>query len=200
MTREERLKFCTICKKQTKDFKQGLVCSLTGTKADFEDKCVNFEIDESKSLERIKKRDEYANNGVSGSIWFLVIAGLNIIGAVLVSEPAVIIATAILALLFVWTYFKSRNGELWAFIPGWIFLSIFALFGFLASGPFGSFGFMSLAFMIGLYCKNPFFSKSAWETTTPFKWSVSNVLYIVLYIIYAIIIFAYLTFGIISNI
>lgn len=173
-----------------------MVCSLTGTKADFEDKCVNFEIDESKSLERIKKRDEYANNGVSGSIWFLVIAGLNIIGAVLVSEPAVIIATAILALLFVWTYFKSRNGELWAFIPGWIFLSIFALFGFLASGPFG---FLYLVFMIGLYCKNPFFSKSAWETTTPFKWSVSNVLYIVLYIIYAIIIFAYLTFGIISN-
>lgn len=197
MTREERLKFCTICKKQTKDFKQGLVCSLTGTKADFEDKCVNFEIDESKSLERIKKRDEYANNGVSGSIWFLVIAGLNIIGAVLVSEPVVIIATTILALLFVWTYFKSRNGELWAFIPGWTFLAIFALLGFLASGPFG---FPYLVFMIGLYCKNPFFSKSAWETTTPFKWSVSNVLYIVLYIIYAIIIFAYLTFGIISNI
>lgn len=195
MTREERLKFCTICKKQTKDFKQGLVCSLTGTKADFEDKCVNFEIDESKSLERIKKRDEYANNSVSGSIWFLVIAGLIIIGAVLDPDPDVIISAAILALFFVWTYFKSRKGEFWAFIPGWTFLAIFALLGLLPSGP-GSLisSFLCLVFVIGLYCKNPFFSKLAWENTTPFKWSVSNVLYI----IYTVIIYAYLTLGIIS--
>lgn len=45
MTREEQLRFCKICKKQKFDLQQGIICSLTGKKADFEDTCDWFEED-----------------------------------------------------------------------------------------------------------------------------------------------------------
>ena len=43
MTREEQLRFCKICTKQKFDLQQGIICSLTNKKADFEDKCDWFE-------------------------------------------------------------------------------------------------------------------------------------------------------------
>ncbi len=42
MTREEHLKFCKICKNQTFDFKQGIICGLTGKQANFDLKCNSF--------------------------------------------------------------------------------------------------------------------------------------------------------------
>jgi len=47
MTREEQLRFCKICTKQKFDLQQGLICSLTSKKADFEDTCDWFEEDTS---------------------------------------------------------------------------------------------------------------------------------------------------------
>ena len=43
MTREERLKFCSICKHQHMDMKKGIVCSLTNEYADFEENCEKYE-------------------------------------------------------------------------------------------------------------------------------------------------------------
>lgn len=43
MTREERLKFCSICKHQHMDMKRGIVCSLTNEYADFEENCEKYE-------------------------------------------------------------------------------------------------------------------------------------------------------------
>ena len=48
MTREERLKHCTICTHQKFDMKLGTVCDLTDQQADFEISCPSFELDESK--------------------------------------------------------------------------------------------------------------------------------------------------------
>lgn len=45
MTREEQLKFCRVCKRRKNDLKQGIICSLTGRKADFEGICESYEED-----------------------------------------------------------------------------------------------------------------------------------------------------------
>jgi len=46
MTREEHLKFCKTCTKRILDRNVGLICSLTNEKADFENECEFYEIDE----------------------------------------------------------------------------------------------------------------------------------------------------------
>jgi len=45
MTREERLKFCKVCRRKKNDLNQGIICSLTNKKADFEGNCDSFEED-----------------------------------------------------------------------------------------------------------------------------------------------------------
>jgi len=47
MTREEQLVFCKKCTNRKMDFKQGILCSLTGRKADFEVECKDFNLDEN---------------------------------------------------------------------------------------------------------------------------------------------------------
>lgn len=47
MTRKEHLEFCKKCLNRKFDFKQGLICNVTGRIADFEETCENFKLDES---------------------------------------------------------------------------------------------------------------------------------------------------------
>lgn len=47
MTREEHVKFCKKCINRQFDMKVGLLCNLTGEKADFEKECKSFKLDES---------------------------------------------------------------------------------------------------------------------------------------------------------
>jgi hypothetical protein len=47
MTREEQLTFCKKCTNRKTDMQQGLICSLTGEKANFENECPDFILDES---------------------------------------------------------------------------------------------------------------------------------------------------------
>ncbi|MDE5422813.1 rhomboid family intramembrane serine protease [Ancylomarina sp. DW003] len=42
MTREERMKFCSVCDHSKFDTKKGIVCGLTNAKADFEEECPDF--------------------------------------------------------------------------------------------------------------------------------------------------------------
>ena len=48
MTREERLAFCKICTHRKMDFNQGLICSITNSKADFEESCTDFDKDQEE--------------------------------------------------------------------------------------------------------------------------------------------------------
>ncbi len=58
MTREEHLKFCKKCLNRKMDLKTGIICNLTQEKADFENECSNFQIDESvKEPESIVEED-----------------------------------------------------------------------------------------------------------------------------------------------
>ncbi len=51
MTREDQLAFCKKCTNRQMDAQQGLVCSLTGEKATFENDCPDFNLDESVKVE-----------------------------------------------------------------------------------------------------------------------------------------------------
>jgi|GEM_PF-447940 len=51
MTREEQLVFCKKCSNKRLDLKQGLICGITNQKADFEEQCPNFEMDEKVKKE-----------------------------------------------------------------------------------------------------------------------------------------------------
>lgn len=49
MTREERLQFCEICINKKLSAEKGLICSITGEPADFEDECSNFSEEKKKA-------------------------------------------------------------------------------------------------------------------------------------------------------
>ena len=89
MTREERLKFCSICKKRQMDMQRGLVCSLTNEYATFDEKCTDFEADETAIAKELTKQREYKEElqktgGVlTGSNWFLWIGVLSILNIIL---------------------------------------------------------------------------------------------------------------------
>lgn len=46
MTREEHLVYCKKCVNRKMDLKQGLICNITGEKANFDPECENFKRDE----------------------------------------------------------------------------------------------------------------------------------------------------------
>ena len=62
MTREEHLAFCKKCTNRQFDPQQGIICSITNEKADFEDTCPNFNLDEHVKEERHEPKGEIANH------------------------------------------------------------------------------------------------------------------------------------------
>lgn len=67
MTASEQLLFCKRCNNRRMDMNQGLVCSLTGSKADFEDSCVSFDLDERIHAE-MENSPEYSGLELNSSI------------------------------------------------------------------------------------------------------------------------------------
>ena len=82
MTREEQLRFCSVCKHRKMDMQQGMLCELTNAKADFDGTCPNYDEDakEKAKNERIEK--EYQETlTVSGWLAFFLWVGVGL-GAV----------------------------------------------------------------------------------------------------------------------
>src|SRR5688572_18679492 len=67
MTASEQLLFCKRCNNRRMDMNQGLVCSITGSKADFEDSCVSFDLDERIQAE-MENSPEYSGLELNSSI------------------------------------------------------------------------------------------------------------------------------------
>ncbi len=65
MTREEQLKLCKICENRQMSLNQGLICSISGQAADFEDTCSYFKED-AKAKTEIEKRDTCKNDASIG--------------------------------------------------------------------------------------------------------------------------------------
>ena len=79
MTREEQLKFCSVCKNRKMDMHQGMLCELTSAKADFDSTCPNYDEDakEKAKNERIEK--EYQETlTVSGWLAFFLWFGIGV--------------------------------------------------------------------------------------------------------------------------
>ncbi len=56
MTREERLQYCKVCKNKKFNFKEGLLCKLTGKLAEFEGECEHFDLIEGEKVQERKPR------------------------------------------------------------------------------------------------------------------------------------------------
>lgn len=67
MTRSEQLLFCKRCRNRSMDMDRGLICSLTGTLADFTESCENFNLDEKAQAE-MAESPEYRASELSASI------------------------------------------------------------------------------------------------------------------------------------
>ena len=61
MTREEYVKVCRICENRKQDYEHGMVCGLTGRKADFEDKCPSF-VTDNEAVMQTQNAESYALN------------------------------------------------------------------------------------------------------------------------------------------
>ncbi len=57
MTREEQLLFCKKCLNRQMDLQQGLVCQLTGEKANFQTECPDFDFDETAKPRPLDNED-----------------------------------------------------------------------------------------------------------------------------------------------
>lgn len=72
MTREEQLKYCQCCRNRKSTTSKGLVCSLTGEQASFEDGCKDFDEDPITTKEHFYS-DEEKKNSRYASIETLVV-------------------------------------------------------------------------------------------------------------------------------
>lgn len=83
MTREEQLKFCSVCQHRKMDMGQGLICELTNAKADFEEKCENYLEDAEKKQKEIRIEQEFQESlSISGWLAFFLFVGVGF-GAVI---------------------------------------------------------------------------------------------------------------------
>lgn len=89
MTTKERLDFCTICENRKVNLKEGLICSLSKEKPNFEIKCDFFSKDKKEAERKLKQKLDAAGNAKSqyGSLdpkknisygIFLMVSGLLI--------------------------------------------------------------------------------------------------------------------------
>ncbi len=69
MTREERLEFCLICKKNTYNPKLGVICSLKNGVATFEGNCPDFLADE-KEVKLVENKKQEEEQGIKKTINF----------------------------------------------------------------------------------------------------------------------------------
>lgn len=65
MTREEQLQFCKKCINRVMDMKQGLVCSISGQKAAFENQCADFKLDDSVVIAPVNDADRLVQSEIA---------------------------------------------------------------------------------------------------------------------------------------
>lgn len=83
MTREEQLKFCSICVNRSFNPQIGMVCGLTNEKADFTVRCENF-VEDEKEMEIENRKLQAQNQEKKGTlnkarIALFIIGGLYVL-------------------------------------------------------------------------------------------------------------------------
>ena len=92
MTREERIKYCQCCLKRKNSTKSGLICSLTGGQATFEDGCEHFEEDPVAMKEHLYTEEKKNSRYLSIENLFIGLAICCFAIPYMVSVAAVVIA------------------------------------------------------------------------------------------------------------
>ena len=62
MTREQHLELCKKCVNRKFDLKQGIICNLTGSPADFEDNCKSYSLDDTVNTLPTNSTEDYYSN------------------------------------------------------------------------------------------------------------------------------------------
>ena len=86
MTRQEQLVFCKRCSNQKTSTQLGIICGLTNEQAAFDDKCVNYKLDENNRLESIQKIKSIRPNNKRANtaqllIWLILFIQIISIGS-----------------------------------------------------------------------------------------------------------------------
>lgn len=92
MTLAQKLNQCEQCKKRDFSPKNGLVCSITKEKPDFEDECPDFEIDHRIQKVVEIREEERKNNYASSKTGLLESMGIKnstIVGIITMSAAAI---------------------------------------------------------------------------------------------------------------
>ena len=58
MTREEKIKYCSVCKNRKLDLDRGIICSLTGDIALFDNECENLVVDQEEVARQESEKDK----------------------------------------------------------------------------------------------------------------------------------------------
>lgn len=91
MTREEQLQFCKVCKNKKMDPHKGIVCALTGERADFDGVCPSYNEDlQEVEKEKQKQRIEIQDRGISG--WLAIFLWLGLGGGAIGSIAMVLMS------------------------------------------------------------------------------------------------------------
>ena len=91
MTRQEQLQFCSVCAHRQMDMKQGIICALTGKKADFDGQCPQYELDPAQAAKEQVKAQKKAeelknvpeNPKMKGATLFILVGIVSLINLIL---------------------------------------------------------------------------------------------------------------------
>ena len=99
MNSEKQLKWCQVCQRRKMDMSLGLLCSLTGAKADFEGECADYVIDEKEVEFKVEQYKRHKNDDV-GFSWKPVFLSLTA-GYVV----AILVVAVVVTAMLIWGFF-----------------------------------------------------------------------------------------------
>lgn len=115
LSRAEYVAICETCFKQKFDSKKGIICSLTGNPADFEETCPEYDKDQAV-IDRIRKNKQYEESAlvVSGGYFSSEkkMMGSGFIGGMLMAAAGVVLLIIGLSLnrIFFYSFFLIIGG------------------------------------------------------------------------------------------
>jgi hypothetical protein len=186
------------------DMRQGLLCGLTNAKADFEEKCENFDVDQKRLEKQMLEQREQQETEISespnmkGSNWFLWIGILSIANIFLeqlgvrmifgLGTTSILSAFGIIGILlailvsisYIIAYLFSAQKEYeWAYRLGyWAYLAdtIILLVCLFVDSSVIIDVVLHVILLISLYCQHPFFSQGIREKSKSETWSGARII------------------------
>jgi hypothetical protein len=125
MTLDERLQFCKVCNNRKMDFNAGMLCKLTNSKPDFEEKCPSFDMDSVAAKEYLSRKEALAQSEQEGGFFAAEKKGfsMGMLGGLLM-----------MAIAAVWFFVGMAAGYIYFYPPILFVMGIVALIKGMADG------------------------------------------------------------------